>query len=139
MALVAIESSEASTKSVKANRKQTFLRLATYAAPDTVLISLGLSALVVNAITNLSFPWLIGRALDNAGSEDLQTFCIKTGGFFLAGSMASWVRVYCLGSALENIMKRIRADLFDSLLSQDIEYYESNQTGRYFSDVSLIL
>jgi ABC-type multidrug transport system fused ATPase/permease subunit len=117
------------TASGKPQRGKTLRRLCAYAWPDIWRISLGLSALVVNSVTNLSFPWLIGRALDQAGDEDLQTFIIKSGGFFLAGSMASWLRVYCLGSALENIIKRIRLDLFDSLLNQDMEYYETNHLG----------
>ncbi|RYH05821.1 ABC transporter ATP-binding protein [archaeon] len=114
---------------VKKPRSQTFYRLLSYAKPDTLQISLGLSALVVNSITNLSFPWLIGQALDHAHIEDLQSFLLKSGGYFLFGSLASWLRVYCLGSALENIVQRIRLDLFDSLLYQDLEYYESSRTG----------
>eukprot|EP01031_Cornospumella_fuschlensis_P028405 gene28405-34292_t len=113
----------------KKSRSQTFYRLLSYAKPDSLRISLGLSALVVNSITNLSFPWLIGQALDHAHIEDVQSFLVKSGGFFLLGSLASWLRVYCLGSALENIIQRIRLDLFDSLLYQDLEYYESSRTG----------
>eukprot|EP01039_Chlorochromonas_danica_P001412 gene1412-1535_t len=117
----------------KSHRVKTLRRLAAYAYPDLPRICLGLTALVVNSITNLSFPWIIGRALDNAGVEDVRSLVLTSGGFFLAGSIASWLRVYCLGSALENIVRRLRADLFDSLLFQDLEYYESNQIGEVIS------
>lgn len=112
----------------KKSRLAILSRLAGYARPDFLHIFFGMSALAVNAVTNLSFPWIIGRALDNA-TEDLTAFLMKSGGFFLAGSLASWIRVYCLGTALEGSVRRLRADLFDSLLAQDMAFYESNMVG----------
>lgn len=126
-------SNSSNSEAKKSHRVKTLRRLAAYAYPDLPRICLGLTALVVNSVTNLSFPWIIGRALDNAGVEDVRTLVLTSGGFFLAGSVASWLRVYCLGSALENIVRRLRADLFDSLLFQDLEYYESNQIGEVIS------
>lgn len=130
MALVEVDSSVSNGKASNVvDRKAALRRLMGYAAPEALLLSCGFAALTVNSITNLTFPTIIGNMLDSAGTESLQSFLIKSGGYFLAGSLASWLRTLCFGTATENIVKRIRADLFDSLLSQDMEYYERSQTG----------
>jgi ABC-type multidrug transport system fused ATPase/permease subunit len=78
----------------------------------------------------LSFPWIIGRALDNAAVQELKDLVLHSAGVFAAGSIASWLRVYCLGTATENIANRLRALLFESLLSQDLEFYEKTPLGK---------
>jgi ABC-type multidrug transport system fused ATPase/permease subunit len=113
----------------KSKRKASLRRLLDIARPDFGTISVGVLALIVNSLTNLSFPWLIGSALDNASAEQLQDFVLRSAGVFAAGSLASWVRVYCLGTATENIANRLRALLFESLLGQDMEFYEKTQLG----------
>lgn len=114
-------------------RLSTLKRLLAFAVPEYGRIGLGLIALAVNSVTNLSFPWLIGKALDQAEWESLYTLVAKSGGFFLAGALASWLRVYCLGTATERIANRLRLELFDNILEQEMEYYESTQVGEIIS------
>lgn len=104
-------------------------RLLAFARPEAVKIALGLVGLSINAVTNLSFPWLIGKALDQSSMEDLSEFLLHNAYFFLAGTFASWLRIYCLGSAAESITSRLRTEIFESFLAQDISYYESVEMG----------
>lgn len=104
-------------------------RLLAFSRPEAVKIALGLVGLSINAVTNLSFPWLIGKALDQSSMEDLSAFLLRNAYFFLAGTFASWLRIYCLGSAAENIASRLRTEIFVSFLAQDISYYESLEMG----------
>lgn len=117
----------------KGKRMAVLKRLLGLAAPEYPKIALGLLALIVNSVTNLSFPWIIGRALDQAEAEELKTFILGSAGYFLAGSVASWLRVYCLGTATENIANTLRQKLFDSFLVQDMEFYEKTQLGEIVS------
>jgi ABC-type multidrug transport system fused ATPase/permease subunit len=116
-------------KEIRASRWKVLWRLLAFARPEYLKIALGLVGLSINAVTNLSFPWLIGKALDQASIEDLSSFLLKNAYFFLAGTFASWLRIYCLGSAAESIGNRLRMEIFDSFLQQDMHFYESLEMG----------
>jgi len=120
-------------KKVKLSRFQLFKRLLSFISPEAPRIAVGLTALVVNSVTNLSFPWIIGQVVDSAGKENFLEFLTSSAGFFFAGSIASWVRVYCLGTATENIANRLKSQLFESILQQEMEYYESTPLGEIVS------
>eukprot|EP01033_Poteriospumella_lacustris_P007652 gene7652-5501_t len=126
---------------LRANRWKVLWRLLAFARPEYVKIALGLVGLSINAVTNLSFPWLIGKALDQASIEDLSSFLMNNAYFFLAGTFASWLRIYCLGSAAESIGNRLRMEIFHSFLEQDMHFYESLEMGEVAtlleSDVNL--
>jgi ABC-type multidrug transport system fused ATPase/permease subunit len=117
----------------KQSRYELFKRLLKFIKPEMPRITIGLIALIVNSITNLSFPWLIGKALDTAASESFSTFLKNSAGVFFAGSLASWIRIYCLGTATESIANRLKFRLFQSILYQDMDFYESTPLGEIVS------
>jgi len=121
----------------KKRRKENCKRLLLcYAKPEAPRICIGLTALVINGATNLSFPWVMGRAVDEAstgGMNGLIQFAIKTSSIFVAGSIASWLRVYCLGTATDLISSRMRGDLFDSYIDKDMDFYDSSKIGELVS------
>ena len=55
---------DATTMNATSAGKSSFRRLQLLVYPETGRISLGLCALAVNSVTNLSFPWLMGKAVD---------------------------------------------------------------------------
>lgn len=93
---------------------------------------MGISALAVNAITNLSFPSLMGKVVDglghNEGSEG-RRFRIVTASMFVVGGVASWVRLYCMGTATASIKNRLNKALFNSCIDRDLETYDKTTTG----------
>ena len=54
---VIIEMKENSYEPTKANRKMVFKRLLTLNYPETLRIGMGITGLIMNSITYLSFPW----------------------------------------------------------------------------------
>lgn len=114
----------------KVSRYQTFKRLVAFAHEDMIRITLGMLALGVNSITNLSFPWILGMALDNiqAGAGNMK-FLLSSIAFFTVGSVASWVRVYCLGTATDSIANKLRNALFNSFMDKNIDFFQSNKNG----------
>ena len=99
----------------KSSRSKNLYRLMSVAKPEFYRIIVGFSALVMNSITTLSFPWILGKALDytsrNEGvidkaSEDTvqgvlnanisgvlgSDFMIKSALIFVVGSASSWIR-----------------------------------------------
>ncbi len=124
---VAVVPGQKTTK--KRTKTQTFVRLASFASDEWLRISFGLTALSVNAVTNLSFPWILGHALDRIESGHNCEFLLGSAGFFLVGSVASWIRVYCLGTATDNIANKLRKELFDAYMRKDIHFFETNKAG----------
>lgn len=119
--------------SVKKRRTQTLQRLFTFCRPEALRLTVGFTALGVNSVTNLSFPWLMGRSLDQMDSDNFMNFLAGSAALLAAGSIASWVRVYCLGTATDSISARLRKELFESYLDKDIEYFDTTKSGELIS------
>jgi ABC-type multidrug transport system fused ATPase/permease subunit len=114
-------------------RYQAFKRLFGFCRPEALRLTVGFTALGVNSVTNLSFPWLMKRSLDQVNADNFPTFLWKSAALLAAGSLASWVRVYCLGTATDSISARLRKDLFESYLDKDMEYFDSAKSGELIS------
>lgn len=119
----------------KDNTKQkssTARRLLGFCGPEAVRISIGITALVVNAITNLSFPSIMEAAVDQTFKLEVKgdyLFLVNASSIFLVGSLASWIRVYCIGTAKDRITSRLRKLLFDSYIEQDKDFFDSSHKG----------
>jgi ABC-type multidrug transport system fused ATPase/permease subunit len=96
-------------------RKKAMRRLIQLAKPEYPYIFVSLCGLVANSATTLSFPYLLGRAVDHFSTREKpdDRFLYVAGGVFAVGSAASWVRVYYMGVATERIAGRLRKMLFD--------------------------
>jgi ABC-type multidrug transport system fused ATPase/permease subunit len=126
----------------KPKRMETFKRLINLSKPEGSRIAIGLTALSINSITNLSFPWLMGKAVDRVTDnepENLHIFLSGTAGIILVGSIASWVRVYCLGTASDLISARLRKQLFDSYMDKDMNFYDSARSGELITILGIYL
>ena len=137
-----IVSAESGYKPTNENRKAVFKRLLSLNYPETIRIILGISGLIMNSITNLSFPWIMGQAIDKASladdasssmiaglSNEYIYFLLKAGSVFLCGSVASWIRIYCLGTSTDRIANKLRRQLFAGYLSKNVEYYDTAKSG----------
>ena len=134
----AVESTEDKAAKKKAEtkaRKEAASRLLELSKPERLRVTLGMISLLVNSVTNLSFPWILGEAVDRADDPNYALFIGGTAGVFTIGSLASWVRIYCLGTSTERISSRLRKQLFNSYMDKDIAFFESNKQG----ELSVIL
>eukprot|EP01038_Epipyxis_sp_PR26KG_P012180 gene12180-16314_t len=153
--------SSAEKKSLNSKRKESFFRLISVAKSDFPSIISGMIALIVNGITNLSFPYIMGKTLDmqskssadaastsselimNNNNDNLSNinlgflslngeykwFIYGSASALIVGSIASCVRVYCLGTATDNIAGRLRKELFDSFMEKDMEFFDENNAN----------
>lgn len=96
---------------------------------ESLKILLGFVSLGVNSVTNLSFPSMIGTAIDQVNSDNYRQFMLTSASYFLVGSIASWIRVYCFGTATDSISSRLRQRLFESYLDKDMEYFDGASGG----------
>jgi ABC-type multidrug transport system fused ATPase/permease subunit len=108
-------------------------RLLEYIQDDYLTLSLGLTAVLINSITNLTFPWLIGQAVDRAAkgqnSSEFKSYLLTTSGILLLGSIASYVRVYCLSLTNHRIMNRMKQALYRSYLQHPLEWFHETPCG----------
>eukprot|EP01032_Pedospumella_encystans_P014020 gene14020-16120_t len=114
-------------------RKAALGRIYAFSKPEAIRLTFGFTSLIVNSVTNLSFPWLMGRSLDQVTVDNYGNFLVGAGALLAAGSLASWVRVYCMGTATDNIAARLRRELFESYLDKDLEYFDSAKSGELIS------
>jgi ATP-binding cassette subfamily B protein len=105
-------------------QRRTFSRLVDLCKPERARIGIGILALLTNGVTNLSFPWILGEAVDRAGDADYLYFIGGAGCVYLVGSVASWVRVYCLGTSTERISARLKKLLFNAYMDKQAEFYD---------------
>lgn len=114
-----------------ATRRNVLKRLIAFCRPESPRIAIGFVALGINAATNLGTPYILGRAVDSASSSKEQSFRIlgQTAGIFVVGSLASWIRLYCLGTATDLIATRLRKMLFDSYIDMDVEFFDSSSSS----------
>jgi ABC-type multidrug transport system fused ATPase/permease subunit len=110
-------------------RKESFGRLVQFCRPEAGRLCLGFSALIVNSVTNLSFPWLMGKSLEELNTENYMNFLVTSAALLSIGSAASWVRVYCLGTATDSISARLKKKLFESYMDKDLEFFDNTKNG----------
>jgi ABC-type multidrug transport system fused ATPase/permease subunit len=116
---------------IKNSRMDVFKRLITFCKPEAPRICIGFIALGVNAATNLSFPYILGRAVDSASTKSDQSVYVlgQTAGIFLVGSLASWIRLYCLGTATDLAATRLRKQLFESYVDMNVEFFDASTSS----------
>jgi ABC-type multidrug transport system fused ATPase/permease subunit len=121
------------TKSSGINRWTTFKRLFAFCRPQHFRIFAGLTSLTLNSVTNLYFPWMMGQVLDDASSvsaiDGLWNFLGASIGVIAVGSLASWVRVFCLQSSGQMTISAMKQQLFASYIEKDIHYFDESGIG----------
>lgn len=75
----------------------------------------------------------MGRVLDDASTqsatEGLWRFLAQSLGVIAVGSVASWIRVYCLQTSGRMISGAMKEQLFDSYIEKDIHYFDESGIG----------
>lgn len=127
------------------------LRLFRYlGASDRWLFLAGTLFLLATAITALLFPKLTGSLVDtalpgkgDAGSlEELQRVAYWFIWLFLAQAVFSFLRISIYVRVTENMVFRLREDLFANLLLKPMDYFHRNRGGdilsRFSTDIAQI-
>lgn len=120
--------------------KTTLTRLLEFAKPEAR--TLGVAIATVGATTGISlvFPYAIGQVLDVAISPDTSYSpgLISVGllGLFCVQSAMITVRSALLNISGERMAAHMRKDLFKSILSQDVGWFDAHRTGDVITRLS---
>lgn len=113
------------------------LRLLTYLRPSTKWVVLSTSLLVFGIIVDLAAPWLLKQVFDK-GIADRNTrmvliFTLSLAGIQVAKSVAMFVQGRSQELVGQNVVFRLREQMYEHLQRLSFSYYDKAQTGQLMS------
>jgi len=110
-----------------------FKRLVSLARPEAKTLILATLALFVAAGLNLSYPVFIRQIVDGVSGEQAQETVNQAAlvllALFAMNGIFTAARSYLFTVAGERVVTRLRADLYRSLVSQEIAFFDERRTG----------
>lgn len=124
------------------NKKGTIKRLVRYMLEYRRLLVLALVMSVLSNVLMLIGPKLSGYAIDSiagTGRVDFNSvffYCALMAVFYSASSVLSYALSVLMIKISQKTVKKMRRDVFASLMSLPVSYYDTHQTGEILSRIS---
>lgn len=141
-----IEQQENGTASNQQQRKRkaTPTRLMSLAKPEWPTLALATLALVFSSIAQLSQPLFFGKIIQVCSSDEdnekrmhrLYIYSIELLIILAFGGVFTIIRGWLFTLVGERLVRRLRSDLFQKIVSQDISFFDSNKTGELMNRLS---
>jgi ABC-type multidrug transport system fused ATPase/permease subunit len=125
--------------------RQLVRRILSYFRAHLPTMSLVALMIVLNALMDAAFPFLIARGLDQLeGATDLnETIWQRTawliGAIFLSGVLSwtfNYFRQKYTARAVGDVVLELREDAFDAVLARDMSFYDEFSSGKIVSRVT---
>ncbi|XP_066580278.1 antigen peptide transporter 2a [Amia ocellicauda] len=117
-----------------------FMRVVRYSRPDALYLGGAFLFLTVAVMCEMFIPYYTGQVIDILGSRYQQSsfhWAILCMGLFSVGSsLAAGLRGGLFMYTVSRLNKRVRLMLFQSLVKQDIGFFEVTKTGELTSRLS---
>ena len=125
---------------MKQNKKGVLLRLLAYLRPHMGLLLVALLMVLVTTVSNLLRPILVGSAVDTitaygAFSQVLRCFALYIA-LLLCGTVCNAVQMLVLQKLGQNIIFRIRQDLFAHIHRLSLRFFDITPVGRIVTRVT---
>ncbi|XP_063959640.1 ABC-type oligopeptide transporter ABCB9-like [Lytechinus pictus] len=117
-----------------------FVRLMSYAKPDWLFLLGGIISIACFSVGNSFVPFWIGQAVDGvlAGNQsEFHKAIVLLILISLFTTICVGLRIGLLNLAMARLNRRINNCLFDSIIKQDITFFDENSTGAILSRLSL--
>jgi ATP-binding cassette subfamily B multidrug efflux pump len=119
------------------DRRRTILRLWSYLQRQKVaLIATTLMVVVTTGLTLLG-PYLLGKAIDDymlpGDLPGLARICLLMLGAYAASSLFTWLQAYVMAGASQRTVRDIRDDLFASLQTLSLRFFDQHTHGDLMS------
>jgi subfamily B ATP-binding cassette protein MsbA len=132
-----------------------YLRLGSYIAPYRKRFALGLLCGIVAGMLNGVIPWVILKVGENvlpggagkvnlfdrsqeAGAPGIETviwFSLLIPAVMVARGIFSYLNAYCMAWVSFRVLRDLRTKLFRHLVSQSLDFFNRNKSGRLISRV----
>jgi ATP-binding cassette subfamily B protein len=108
-------------------------RLAALARPEFRALTLGTLALAIASAMTLSYPLIVQKIVDGidqgGGRELVDRYVLLLVGLFAIGAVMGAIRAYIFTEAGERVVARLRQRLYESIISQEIAFFDERRTG----------
>eukprot|EP01089_Gocevia_fonbrunei_P013514 TRINITY_DN3471_c0_g1_i1.p1 TRINITY_DN3471_c0_g1~~TRINITY_DN3471_c0_g1_i1.p1 ORF type:complete len:658 (+),score=140.06 TRINITY_DN3471_c0_g1_i1:50-2023(+) len=122
-------------------------RLFALAKPESWLIFFGTIALIVSSATGLVIPAYAGKIIDSVISGDpgtdqdnrkhlLNEAVLVLALVLVVSSIFTALRAFLFTIAGERVVARLRKNVFDSIIKQEIAFFDLNKTGELVNRIS---
>ncbi|XP_051728339.1 antigen peptide transporter 2-like isoform X1 [Ctenopharyngodon idella] len=133
------ESSECAE--TKQRNRALFMRVVRYSKPDAPLLSGAFVFLSLAVICDMCIPYYTGMVIDILGEHyqpnSFMSAIFLMGLLSLGSSLSSGLRGGLFMCTLSRLNKRVRLMLFNSLVNQEIGFFEDKKTGDLTSRLSV--
>lgn len=121
-------------------RRLTLKRLVELARPEAVALSMGTVSLILAAGLNLLYPKFVQRIIDGvlegAGREVVNGSASLLLVLFAVAAVFTGLRSYLFTVAGERVVARLRTDVYRSVMSQEIGFFDERRTGELINRLS---
>jgi ATP-binding cassette subfamily B protein len=115
-------------------------------AAERRLYGIGAAFVAVSVGTGLAYPQLVRLIIDDGlprgDVSELNRLALLLVGVLLVEAIATFARDYCFELGAERAASRLRQLVFDTLLAQDIEFFDRHDTGelttRLWADIPVL-
>ncbi|MBN1874185.1 MAG: ABC transporter ATP-binding protein [Anaerolineae bacterium] len=119
---------------------KTLKKMFAYLAPYRTQFMIGQIAMLLSAGTGLAFPWAVRSVFDTLFTEQTtRTLFIAIGGLAgvsLVREFANYLKNYTLGHVGQNIIRDLRAAIYEKLLQLSLDYYDHQNSGDIASSLT---
>jgi ABC-type bacteriocin/lantibiotic exporter with double-glycine peptidase domain len=127
---------ENSTEKKKVNIR----RLISLSHPERFLIMIAFVMLMISSSTNIIVPYFFGAIVDSALNypdlSKMSYYILYMFLVFVIGSVAAGVRSCLFEMAGQRVVARLRRQVFEAIMKQDIKFFDINRTGELTSRIS---
>ena len=118
-------------------------RVLALARPHLGMLSFAMVALLVNTFSSLALPFVVGQVVDaliapedGDAMGELNKYISILLVLFAIGAVSGTARSWLFTLAGHRIVYRLRADVFDSIVKQEISFFDKSRTGELTSRLS---
>src|SRR5689334_9498514 len=117
----------------KLGARETYFRLLKYLRGNRGYFAVGVLGAILFAAANASVAWLMKPFIDKTfdAKEPQMIWWVPVGlvVLFLVRGVGDFVQTYYMGHVGRNVIKQLRAQLFDRLLLLPISYFDRNASA----------
>jgi ABC-type multidrug transport system fused ATPase/permease subunit len=115
------------------------VRLARLARTEWVALSTATACLMLGSATGLVYPKVLGFLIDGAAprfADRMTPLVLGVVAVLVVHAFAVAARAYLFATAGERIVARLRRELFEALVHQEVAFFDAHRTGELTSRLS---
>lgn len=121
--------------------KASIARLARLSKPELKYIIPGFFMLLASSATSIIAPMFFGRVVDAASGDHksmtkLNLAVLWLGVIYIVGAVFSALRAWLFELAGQSLVARLRKMLFESIVKQEVAFFDTNRTGELTNRLS---